>query len=404
MTRRTDLFAALRTIVQRHPRAGARTHERLGAHLEALGRDLEGAGGAALDAAWSAFAREAFGQPCWVAFLLPDSCTALPDLLPTLEHLADRWAAPPELRAAFEATFEEWIASQSDIAASGALGEVLLRELGSADPGTTHFLFLSRYYTFLDLLSAVLFAPASVPLLRRVFAQLLLQRTHWPHSYCQGYAYQGWERIGIGGIKPTEQRLALYDIDGLLGSGRRILDIGSNCGFLALELAQRGHRVDGIELNPWLVGIATEVRDALDIRTARFFVEDFRSFRPAAPYDAVFSLANHATIDGRSGLDFEHFAAKLFELLEPGGLLLFESHNVFGPGTGGPGDDGDLDRKLAIAGRYFETLRHRMTHAFVPFHDVDKLFVVLRRRSQPVATAGAPFDLAAARQRYAYGD
>lgn len=404
MTRRGELLDLLRTIVHRYPRAGSRTHERLGTHLDTLGRDLNGAGGAALDRAWSSFCREAFGLPCWVAFLLPESCTALPELLPTLERLADRWAAPHELRPDFEATFEEWIASQADIGSSGSLAEVLLRELATADPGTTHFLFLSRYYTFLDLLGAVLLEPASLPLLRRVFAQLLLQHTQWPHSYCQGYAYQGWERIGVGGIKPTEQRLAMYDIDSLLGAGQRILDIGANCGFLALELAQRGHRVDGIELNPWLVGIANEVRDALDLRGARFLVEDFRTFRPAEPYDAVFSLANHATIDGRSGLDFEHFAAKLSELVKPGGLLFFESHNVFGPGTGGPGDDGDLDRKFAVAGRYFEILRHRMTPAFVPFHDVDKLFVVLRRRDRPIATAVPQFDLNAARQRYAYGD
>lgn len=404
MTRRAELLQMLRTIVHRYPRTDSPMHARLRAHLDALGRDLDGAGGAALDAGWSAFCREAFGQPCWVAFLLPESCSALPALLPTLERLADRWAAPGELRADFEATFEEWIATQSDFASSGSLVEVLLRELATADPGIIHFLYLSRYYTFLDLLNAVLLAPATLPLLRRVFAQLLLQRTAWPHSYCQGYAYQGWERIGISGIKPTEQRLALYDIHSLLGPGQRILDVGANCGFLALELAQRGHRVDGIELNPWLVGIANEVRDALDVRAARFLVEDFRAFHPAEPYDAVFSLANHATIDGHSGLDFEQFAAKLFELVRPGGLLFFESHNVFGPGTGGPGDDGDLDRKLAVAGRHFEILRHRMTPAFVPFHDVDKLFVVLRRRSQPAATATPPFDLAAARQRYAYGD
>jgi SAM-dependent methyltransferase len=404
MTGRTELLEMLRAILQRHPRVGSRSHERLSAYLETLAQDLDGAGGAALETAWSSFAREAFGQPCWVAFLLPESCSALPDLLPTLERLADRWTAPPELRSEFETTFEDWIASQSDIGSSGSLGEVLLRELAMGDPGETHFLFLSRYYTFLDLFGAIALEPASVPLLRRIFAQLLLQRTHWPHSYCQGYAYQGWERIGISGIKPTEQRLALYDVDGLLGSGRRILDVGANCGFLALELALRGHRVDGIELNPWLVGIANEVRDALDLRAARFLVEDFRTFRPEEPYDAVFSLANHATIDGRSGLDFEHFAAKLFHLIKPGGLLFFESHNVFGTGTGGPGDDGDLDRKLAVAARYFETLRYRMTPAFVPYHDVDKLFVILRRRDQPVATIEPPFDLAAARQRYAYGD
>jgi len=128
----------------------------------------------------------------------------------------------------------------------------------------------------------------------------------------------------------------------------------------------------------------------------------FPGVRPDAPYDAVLSLANHATIDGNSALDFELYAARLFHLLVPGGMLFFESHNVFGPGTGSPGDDGDLDRMFAVAGRYFERVRYRMTNAFVPFHDVDRLFAVLRRRQHPVAMGAAPFVLTEAFTRYAY--
>ncbi|MEO8039878.1 MAG: class I SAM-dependent methyltransferase [Betaproteobacteria bacterium] len=396
------LHAALRAIVGRFPRPGSTRHDRLVARLDAIGEDLDGAGGATLEAAWNAFCSEAFGHPCWVAFLVPETCATNADLLPTLARLEGRWCAPEAQAEAFEAMFAQWIGSQSDLRAAGSLAEVLLRELASADPGATHFLFLSRYYTFLDLFGAVLLDPAALPLLRRVFDQLYEQRSRWPHSYCQGYAYQGWERIGIGGIKPTEQRLALYDIGAELGPRSRVLDVGSNCGFMALEVARRVAAVDGIELNPYLVGIANEVRDSVGARNARFFVADFQAFRPDAPYDAVFSLANHATIDGNSALDFEQFAARLYHLLVPGGMLFLESHNVFGPGSGASGDDGDLDRKLAVAGRYFELMRYRMTHAFVPFHDVDKLFVVLKRRAQPVALADPPFVLAEARLRYDY--
>lgn len=81
---------------------------------------------------------------------------------------------------------------------------------------------------------------------------------------------------------------------------------------------------------------------------------------------------------------------------------MFESHNVFGAGTGAAGDDGDLDRKFDIMERYFELQDSKMTRAFVPSHDIDKLFVVLRRRPQVLASVQRSMNLGEARKRYAY--
>ena len=49
--------------------------------------------------------------------------------------------------------------------------------------------------------------------------------------YCDGIFYQGYERIGAFGVKPSEARLQNYDIDGYLAIDKTVLDIGGNAGF-----------------------------------------------------------------------------------------------------------------------------------------------------------------------------
>ena len=129
---------------------------------------------------------------------------------------------------------------------------------------------------------------------------------------------------------------------------------------------------------------------------------DFTTWQPRQRYDVVLSFANHCTIDGNLSVEFESFVAKLWQLTTEDGWLLFESHNVFGPGAGAPGDDGDLDAKFEVMERYFELEDSKKTKAFVPTQDIDKLFVVLRRRPAVLATVNRQMNLAVARQTYTY--
>jgi hypothetical protein len=57
---------------------------------------------------------------------------------------------------------------------------------------------------------------------------------------------------------------------------------------------------------------------------------------------------------------------------------------------------------MDIAARYFEVIEYRMTRTFVPVHDIDKLFVALRRRNQMDPSASRSFDLATALTRYVH--
>ena len=280
---------------------------------------------------------------------------------------------------------------------------VFLDALATDDPASgPPFLFLSRFYFFRDILCAYFVDESLKPIQRDIFHQCYLQRHNWRQSYAADYPYQGMERLGISGIKPTEERLARYDIAEYLETSGRVLDIGSNNGFLALALAASVAHVDGLEFNPYLVAMANLAKQHLGVHNASFLLGDFVDFETSESYDAVCSLANHCTIDGNLSLAFERYIAKVFSLLKPGGMLFFESHNVFGPGAGGPGDDGDLEAKFDIAERYFAVLKHKMTHAYVPAFDIDKLFVVMRRRERYEPHAVRTLRLSDARQRYAY--
>lgn len=261
--------------------------------------------------------------------------------------------------------------------------------------------FLYEYYLpFRDFASSIRH-PRLITLHRQLRARLEEQKKNWENEYCDGYFYQGYERIGISGVKPTEQRLKNYSIYELLSEDQSVLDIGSNCGFLAVHVAGSVKQVDAIEINPYLNKIGEDTAHFLGTENVNFITANFSTFATQKKYDVVFSLSNHHTIDGNLNMGFSRYSEKIFNLLKPGGLLFFESHNVWGDGNLGPGDDSDLDKKFELSGQYFEIVKHKMVHSFYPV-DVDKLFVVFKRRLFQDATFKTNFDLASARTSYTY--
>lgn len=74
--------------------------------------------------------------------------------------------------------------------------------------------------------------------------------------------------------------------------GRRMLDIGSGTGLIALMLAQRfdGARIDGVEVDGEAVAQSRENVAASPFADRIAIHEtDFRHFQPQAPYDAIVS-------------------------------------------------------------------------------------------------------------------
>ncbi len=233
-------------------------------------------------------------------------------------------------------------------------------------------------------------------LFRRLLRHLKDQKDNWEGAYVQGYFYQGLEEIGISGGKPTGFRFKQYQVDDLL-EGAEVLDIGSNTGFVAIYCAKFAKKVCGVELNPYLNRIARETSEYLQFSNTEFIDCDFADFSVEQKFDVVLSLSNHHTIDNNLDLGFEKHMQSISELLRPNGVLLFESHNVFGPGKGGIGDDGDMDEKILMMSKFFQIERYRMVKCFLKYGDVDKLFIVARKCDAPAAV---DFQLERARLQY----
>lgn len=56
--------------------------------------------------------------------------------------------------------------------------------------------------------------------------------------------------------------------------------------------------------------------------------------------------------------------------------------------------------KFDVVEQYFEVVNLYMTRRFIPLIDIDKLFVILKRRSAHQPTARRTFDLERAKQIY----
>lgn len=235
---------------------------------------------------------------------------------------------------------------------------------------------------------------------KQLMGHIADQKANWDGAYVQGYFYQGLEEIGISGAKPTKFRFDQYEVDDIL-QNTDVLDIGSNTGFVAIHCARLAKSVIGIELNPYLNRIARDVSEYLKIDNTDFLDLDFGEFNSDEKFDVVLSLSNHHTIDSNLDLGFEKHVSRIWDLLRPNGVMLFESHNVFARGLGGPGDDGDMDKKIKTMSKYFRIERYKMVKCFLKYGDVDKLFIVARKADAPSPIS---FDLETAKTKYEWTD
>ena len=221
------------------------------------------------------------------------------------------------------------------------------------------------------------------------------QSTSWNSMiYCDGYFYQGYNRIGISGIKPTEHRIQSYEINKYLTKKQSVLDIGTNSGFLACYISDFVKDVDGIELNPYLNEMGKETSKFLKISNTDFIEGDFINHTFTKKYEIIFSLSNHFTIDGNLNIGFELYIQKIFNVMNNDGILFFESHDI-------KGDDNDLDLKFQIASKYFDLVEHKMVKAFYPA-DIDKLFAVFKKLDNPGEIQKNKFNLNKAKMKYKY--
>jgi SAM-dependent methyltransferase len=196
------------------------------------------------------------------------------------------------------------------------------------------------------------------------YERLGLQRRPWPelaqiHQELRQYLdpnatlhggggfYQSCEQLLVRGQRPTAARFDKYGLSSLLAPTDRLLDIGCNCGFLALHCAPFVREVVGIDVEPRFVAMANKAQGFLGRNNCRFVETSFDEFHDGELFDVIFSFAVHHWIS----MPLAAYADRLRELLRPGGHVLIESQDL-------NSHDADWDEKLAaVCSRAFSVVR-----------------------------------------------
>lgn len=203
------------------------------------------------------------------------------------------------------------------------------------------------------------FVVGKVDLHNRIAAVLERQKSEYGSlAYFYGYPYQSLGILSIYGERSTEERFDDYGIRDLIGPEDRLLDIGCNCGFMALYTSFRtGCRAEGIDINPYMIEIGDLAADYLNISDkVKLSAIRIQDFAPTEKYTVVFSFATHWTDDENYRVPIREHFERLGAYLERGGLLVFETHAA---------DVGDQSFYNAMAqiGDIFEELSRKDTDA-----------------------------------------
>lgn len=148
--------------------------------------------------------------------------------------------------------------------------------------------------------------------------------------YYKGLPYQSLDILDIYGARPTELRFQDYNLQNLITSSDHILDIGANCGFMAIySVFRTGCNADAIDHNPYMVQIGKDTAKYLEISDkVNMITGRFQDYKLEAKYSIVFSFAAHWTDDKGYRVGITDHLEYIHSLLTPGGTLVFESHTT----------------------------------------------------------------------------
>ncbi|HVZ40333.1 MAG TPA: class I SAM-dependent methyltransferase [Candidatus Kapabacteria bacterium] len=103
-----------------------------------------------------------------------------------------------------------------------------------------------------------------------------------------------------------------------LAVGTRVLDLGSGCGELTLQLAMRGAETIGVEQSASLVAYCTELAREREVQ-ATFIAADMFAFEPDAPVDLVVSI--NTSFGYGTDAQNRELIRKIGRWLKPGGIF-----------------------------------------------------------------------------------
>jgi tetratricopeptide (TPR) repeat protein len=187
--------------------------------------------------------------------------------------------------------------------------------------------------------------------------------------------YQGFERLLLPGQRPIEDRLASYGLSTHLNRNMNALDIGCNCGFLALGIAPQVGHITGVDIDPQMVNIATIAARYLGLEDCtKFTTGKFESFEKEynnkiGIFDLIIATAVHMHVKYR----IEEFSMAVSKLLTSNGLVLLESQDM-------RTTDWDfLDKVKRFSGKTFKEIDRGTT---MDENDIPRVHVLLRLSRQ----------------------
>lgn len=166
---------------------------------------------------------------------------------------------------------------------------------------------------------------------KKIRHELDLQRREYDsYSYFHGYPYQSLGILQVFGERGTEERFDAYDLANLIKRSDHVLDIGCNCGFMAIYAAFRtGCSADGIDINPYMIRVGQHCADYLQMSDrVKLIAQSFLDYKAERPYSVVLSFATHWTDDKNYRVRLQDHFLRIHAMMEPGGLLIFESHSA----------------------------------------------------------------------------
>jgi protein-L-isoaspartate O-methyltransferase len=137
--------------------------------------------------------------------------------------------------------------------------------------------------------------------------------------------YQSFDRLNIEGDRDTTRRIVKYKFREELTPQDRVLNIGSNCGFLDLEVASLVESITCVEHSVKLTTMQRILANHFKLSNVTVINEPFTlNTKLGEKYSVIFLLAviSHLKIEP------DALVEKIKGMLEPGGRVLLESHSI----------------------------------------------------------------------------
>jgi cyclopropane fatty-acyl-phospholipid synthase-like methyltransferase len=137
--------------------------------------------------------------------------------------------------------------------------------------------------------------------------------------------YQTLHSVAHGNNAPNrhiQSRVDDYKLLTYLSKDSVVLDIGCNRGFFGIVLSNKIKTYIGIDHDFKQIKYGIEEVNKKILNNITLICKDFEHYEPNIMINVIFSFAVHAYIK----MCMNDYAAKMYRLLSPGGLIVLESH------------------------------------------------------------------------------